>query len=207
MDLIKDKSIERLLSIKDKAKEYFGVKEKLKRDKSNLSIAGNTFRAYRDYKIPPSKVFKNWIIQNKIIESFSSSSLTIKSYNDFLQHHNWLSIDLEKYWHTIQSKNLTISQKFKIIDLLIKTLSKLSFNKSLEINYKLCQYGHIPLDKFALLAVKENFSGIVISKNPSMGDIEDNNTYYFIQNQIRILTEKANVPNLYFDYYAWNRVH
>ena len=71
----------------------------------------------------------------------------------------------------------------------------------------LYNYANIPLDKKSLTAIGKLFYGIVVSNNPSMGLIQDVDTYNFLQSQIFQLTSSMNVPNLVFDYYAWDMNH
>ena len=55
--------------------------------------------------------------------------------------------------------------------------------------------------------MKEYFYGIIISPKPSMGDIDSIETYNFLQDQIWNFMKKVKLPNLYFDFYAWNHNH
>jgi len=74
-----------------------------------------------------------------------------------------------------------------------------------ELNRILVRFAHTPLDKYSLLEIRRDFYGIVISKNPSMGDIDSIETYEFLQRQIQSLMSDASLPALFFDYLAWNK--
>jgi len=204
MELFKKESYKNLLSVKTQAESFFldiiPINPK-------YGIDGKTFRAFRNFNSPPSETYRNWIIDNRIIESYLKKLDSLNSYHKFKQIHSELIHNLNRYWSSVQGRKLSISQKCKIIDLFIKFLARTKVHNCKNLNNNLCKYGHVPLDKFSLLAIRENFYGIIISKNPSMGDIEDMATYYFLQDQIRTLTEKIKIPNLYFDYYAWNKFH
>lgn len=204
MKLYKKSAIDELRSIAQEAKYYFNTTEKLDFKTTKWGIEGNTFRAYVKFKNKPSLIYREWAKKTvKDANKFSG----IKTYDDFLKVHKYLNGSLGKYWEQNQGKSLTLSQRNKIIDLFIKFLSTSEIEGFQNVNKILLEFGHIPLDKFSLLAVRDCFYGIVISSNPSMGDITETDTYGFIQNQIRELMLAAKLPNLFFDYYAWNKQH
>ena len=207
MKLHKRSAIRKLRSVRRKADEYFSAKEKLDIEKTNWGIAGNTFRSYANFNIQPSLVYRKWAKKTVSGTNFLKRLNDVKNRQDFLKAHKNIQKSLDRFWKQEQGKSLTIAQRNKIIDLFIKFLSKTETEGYPDLNKTLLQFGHIPLDKFSLLAVKDCFYGIVLSSNPSMGDIVEMPTYDFIQNQIRELMTEVKLPNLFFDFYAWNLQH
>ncbi len=203
VDLIKKDQLEILINNKEKAIHYFSNLENSLTN-SNFGIAGNTFRSFRSFEYPPSIVYKEWINKNNIFKIYLPLLNRINSYESFLEIHKSISNNLDMFWTEKQKKKLSVSQKYKIIDLLLKFLAKVKYQRFNNINKNIVKFAHIPLDKYSLIAIKKFFFGIVISSKPSMGDIKDEETYFFIQNQIRNLTKLVKIPNLYFDYYAWD---
>ena len=128
---------------------------------------------------------------------------TVQTYDEFLDCHTELAESLQRFWLERQGDRLGDAYLYKLIDLFIKALSKVETDFQ-NLNANLVQYGHIPLDQWSLIAVRNCFYGIVIADQPRMGLIDDYLTYMFIQPRIRELMNDAGLPNLYFDYYAWD---
>ena len=196
VNLSRPKSIAKLRRVRAKARKFYAERKSIA---NNWGIDGSTFRAFRGFSTSPSKLYKAWVDKHglrKINEL--TRPYTRKSFEDL---HCNLVRSLEQYWKRKSDRQLTIAQKFKVVDLFIKAISR-SNSMTQPVNEFLVQYGHIPLDKYSLNAVKELFYGIVVCNEPRMGNIEDKETYTFIQSQIYLLTSKSKVPNLYFDVYA-----
>jgi len=207
MKLYKKSAISKLHSITGKAKKYFKNKKSLDFETTNWGIEGNTFRAYVNFKERPSLIYREWAKKTVTETNFLKTLNTTQKYNDFRKVHKYLQKSLDQFWTHKQGKSLTLAQRNKIIDLFIKFLSTAEIEGFKSINNAALQFGHAPLDKFALLAVRDCFYGIVLSVNPSMGDVTETETYEFIQDQIKELMGAARLPNLFFDYYAWNLQH
>lgn len=179
-----------------KAEMYFNNTK----SESSFGIHGSTFRSYRGFKIAPSKIYSEWVVSirnDSIIRNLQS----VNSRKKFLNFHRELQGSLDAFWYKRQKKRLTIAQRNKIIDLFLKYLGRTQQCKNI------ITYGNVPLDKFSLLLVSDMFYGVVVSKKPSMGDIRDIETYDFLQDLIWKLTSREKIPNLYFDYFAWNSKH
>ena len=167
----------------------------------DYGITGSTFRAYQKCDQSPSSIFRSWADTSgfKLVVAAS-----VKSRTDFLQLHQKLASSFDLQWQGSGNRSLSIAEKYKVTDLFVKALAFKSEHPCESSRQALYQYANIPLDKFSLLAVKKFFYGIVISGNPSMGDIRDYETYDFLQTQIYSLTQMAKIPNLVFDHYAWD---
>ena len=203
MKLIRRGAVKLVKSARREARIYYAEREDISK---SYGVAGSTFRSYKGFKIGPSVVFKEWVEETGLSSRTLRDIEKLESYEEYKKLHMRLFKSLNTYWKKRQRRSLTVAQSFKLLDLFFKAVSRREDQNPI-INKNLVKYGHIPLDKYSLLAVKDCFSGIVISNNPSMGDIKDIKTYEFIQEQIRDLMNTCNLPNLYFDYLAWNLEH
>ena len=165
---------------------------------TGLGLGGSTFRSFTGF-CEPSKTYKNWYY--KELSKFDDKILNCRSRRGFVEIHKKLRRSLDSHWRKEQRSPLSFFQRNKIIDLCLKYQCCTYDIKSI------LKYGNIPIDKFSLIFIRELFYGIVLSKNPSMGDIDCEETYEFLQETIYELTSKAKVPNLYFDLIAWNLTH
>lgn len=185
-----------ILKSKKSAKGYFSEKPESDEIKS-FGISGSTFRAYRNFDPPPSQLYRSWSAEE--MERLNKFTISDPSREGFLKLHREMSDRLNS---SKKSKALTPAQHFKLIDLFVKFSSRYCENQNLK-NF-LVSYGNIPLDKFSLQLVGELFYGVVISQNPSMGHISNENTYHLLQKRIYSFTSEIGIPNLYFDHFAWN---
>jgi len=170
---------------------------------TNYGIDGSTFRAYRGFGSSPSDLYQKWVKEDGFRQLKGQQ---ISSREALLLLRDKLDASLIEHWGR-SANDLKLFQRNKLIDLFLKAITFSTGHECIEQRLGLFQFANVPLDKWSLLAVKKLFYGIVISRNPSMGDIEDKETYDFLQDQIFQLTLRANVPNLVFDYYAWNSFH
>jgi hypothetical protein len=168
---------------------------------TNLGIGGTTFRAFTNFGQPPSEIYRDWV-HAKGYQLVEKNPLA--SRKDFLSLHGQLVKSFKNYCKRFGCRELSISETNKVVDLFTKVLAFRTDHPCEQQRKGLYKYANIPLDKFSLIAIRELFYGIVLSKNPSMGDIKHTETYDFLQSQIFQLTSSLDVPNLVFDFYAWN---
>lgn len=192
--------IELKKTIKETESNYKNPKEMPK----DLGIAGNTFRAYKNFGKSPSKIYKDWV-KNEAYQLVEQK--TLESRDDFILLHDELVRSFENYCKKFGCRNPSFSEKNKVVDLLTKALA---FNQNHPCEKQregLYNYANIPLDKYSLTAIQKLFYGIIVCNNPSMGHVRDLDTYNFLQSQIFQLTSSMGAPNIVFDYYAWNKNH
>ena len=185
------------------AKQTFSNLEPLRNGKS-FGVAANTIRAYRGFDAPLA-TYRYWANEFCNEELLVRLAL-IKSREAVVEFHTETVAKLNSFWNARQGHSLQYYQTNKLVDLLVKHIAKSFDARDAGVRDNLLQFGNVPLDKFSLLAVKELFYGIVISPSPSMGDVNDQETYEFLQCQIYGLTSAAGVPNLYFDH-SWDAEH
>lgn len=167
----------------------------------DLGIGGNTFRAFRNFGKPPSEIYRDWV-HAEGYQLVTKKALT--SRNDFFLLHDQLVKSFQNYCKEFGCRDPLVSEANKIVDLFTKALAFRKGHPCEPQKEGLYKYANIPVDKFSLKAIKNLFYGIVISKDPSMGDVQCIDTYDFLQSQIFELTSSLRMPNLVFDFYAWN---
>jgi hypothetical protein len=165
-------------------------------------IGGNTFRAFQRAGLQPSKLFQTWVAD-------SATAILKEKQRDacrqgFLDLHAKLSDSWRSYWNEHAKREIKTSEKYKVVDLYIKALAKHTDHDFENLRPFFYQFGNVPLDRFSLLLIREEFLGVILSKNPSMGDVADDETYHYLQDELFRHTSSAKVPNLAFDIYAWD---
>ena len=171
----------------------------------DMGITGSTFRAYRNcHGRRPSEVYKEWAKSSGMAIVSGGS---IESRKQFTDLHSSLASSFSDSWKNAGNRSLLVSEKFKVVDLFVKALAFRSQHNCEEQRNGLFRFANIPLDKFSLLALTDLFVGVVISKAPSMGDIRDIETYEYLQDFIYDATRSLGLPNLVFDFYAWDAFH
>jgi hypothetical protein len=171
---------------------------------SKYGIAGNTFRAYRNYKTPPSKVYREWAKEVTSQLLIDRKIPNLSNQNKFDKWHLELFDSINQRWNTRQNKTLSFAHTFKLLDLYLKWLSS---NKECpkELSESILKFGYCALDSQILLKLNECLNGALPLKNPSMGDIINSNTYEYCQKLIKDFCEKYGGTRLLFDYYAWEK--
>lgn len=170
----------------------------------DFGITGNTLRTYRNTETSPSKVIRGWALEhglsmiNDNIPSNQVEAITL---------HRKLCESLDECWARAASRDLTVAEKYKAVDLFTKAVAFHGNHLCQHARAGLYWFANIPLDKFSLGAMRSLFYGIVIADPARMGLIKDTETYWFLQEQVFALTSQAKVPNLVFDHYAWNSAH
>lgn len=176
-------------------------KEPFDEKTSTYGVSGNTFRAFTGYKLPPSKVYREWASkQTRLI--FSNPSIYFNSQLEFDEWHNNKFESLKNYWLERQGKELSFAHTYKAIDLFVKWLCSNS-NCSEKLSNSFLQYGYCALDSQILHKLNLCLSGALPIRKPTMGDITNKYTYDFCQSLIKDFTEYYGGTRLLFDYYAW----
>jgi hypothetical protein len=173
------------------------------------SVSSSTFRAFRTYKErTPSDVFRGWAARELIGGRF----LELLAINSADQYRIWaveLAKGLSKEWHRHLRYKLEIPRSLKLVNLLAKGLCVVTplWPDAFE---EVVWHVEVPLDKYSLrpLACVPPLASLGIRWNKaSMGSVEDLAAYGRIQESIRALCRKANVPPLAYDFLAWDVPH
>lgn len=167
-------------------------------------IAGNTFRAYRDYAKSPSVVYRQWakIQTNKIIKFQPTKQISTSA--KFRNWHKNLCDSLNTHWKKKQRKKLSFAHFYKMIDLYIKWLSQFDYPDKNFVK-KLNKYASCALDRQTLEKINLCYGKCFPINQPRMGDIFNQNTYNFCQRIINDFCMKASGTKLEFDFWAWKK--
>lgn len=169
---------------------------------SDFGIAGNTFRALIGYSNPPSLAYRSWakITTESLINEQGSTPSS--SQEEFDIWHNQLFNSLADHWNRIQNKPLSFAHTFKLVDLYCRWL--FTYNECPQILAKsILDYGYCALDSQILRRLNDALSGALPIRKPTMGDIQNANTYSFCQDLIKDFSEHYGVNRILFDFYAW----
>lgn len=182
-------------------RSQIGRKPFAQRD-GTYGAAGETLRAYRNWRIPPGQVFRGWAAG--ICERLEGHALhrSLQSRAEFLQWHAFLAADLQAYWRSRQKGELRFAYQYKLVDLFIKWLSGHDFGDPL-ITQGFVEYANCALDRQVLTKLNECLSGALPMPAPSMGQIENRHTYEFCQDLVAEFSASCGATPLLFDYYAW----
>lgn len=180
----------------------------LKRSKSfgncviTFGVSGNTFRAFVDFKEPPSIIYRNWA-QPKFDELTTGfQELKMEDQEAFDAWHKNLHNSLYTHWYTEQGRNMSLAHSYKLLDLFLKWVY---LQKSCPENLanSIEKFGHCALDSQVLEELNICFSQALPINKPTMGDIIHQNTYDFCQSLIEYFAHENGGTKLFFDFYAW----
>lgn len=168
---------------------------------STFGVAGNTFRAYRGFRIRPSIVFKGWA-RSVTRDIISSKKIALADQRSFDIWHEELYNGLGELWYKQQGKSLSLAHTYKLIDLYLKWML---LNESCPsfLADAIYKYGYCALDSQILIRMNECMSKALPIKNPTMGSIINQNTYDFCQGIIKDFTQMYRGTRILFDLYAW----
>lgn len=170
----------------------------------DFGVAGNTFRAYRDWPHPPSRVYREWA--NDVCAALNASLLgeQVATPEGFRGWHASLAKSLQVHWTNQQGNALSFAHQHKLIDLFIKWLSGYDFGCT-QLTKALVSHGNCALDRQTLAKLNECLSFALPIANPSMGDIHSGKTYEFCQDLIGSFAHHYGGTRLLFDYFAWRK--
>jgi hypothetical protein len=175
------------------------------------SVGANTFRAFRHLPKKPSVVFRGWGLSALEARGFLDRLRGVRSRKAYDQ---WLTdfvSDFGKEWKREMGRAIPFGPSIKLPNLLVKAVleSRLLPDSARE---RTVWFLHVPLDSYTIQAVM-NCSGVSgerirrIPKSATMGFVDGQAIYDYLQNLIRSLADEADVPPIALDYLAWNASH
>lgn len=168
----------------------------------DFGVGGNTFRAYRNWPLPPSSIYREWA--ESIYNNIDANRLADQVYTaeGFREWHISLAESLQAHWKVKQGEALSFAHQYKLIDLFIKWLSGYNFGIP-QLTNAFMLHGNCALDSQTLSKLNECLSFALPLTRPSMGDIHSWRTYDFCQTLIGRFTDHYGGTRLLFDYFAW----
>ena len=171
-----------------------------------VSVSGNTFRAFRKLPQKPSVVFRGWAL----VEFQGPKAIdTLTNISSQPQYDEWareFSDRLSRTWKKEMGTAMPYGPSRKLPNLILKCFLFWSgLNQSQRD--KLINYLHVPLDSFTLVGIRNCINDPKIPRTATMNFIDSETKYNPIQQAIRDVTRKAEVPAIYFDMLAWDMGH
>lgn len=172
---------------------------------STYGVEGNTFRAYTNFPIPPSGVYRDWAERTCSDLDFQLLPRQLGSAAGFCSWHNGLADSLQDHWkRSGQGRLLSFAHQHKLIDLFIKWLSRHDFGAP-ALSQCFISSANCALDSQTLSMLNDCLSGALPLSKPSMGNIHSVQTYRFCQSLITEFAEHFGGSRLLFDYFSYRR--
>jgi hypothetical protein len=178
------------------------------------SVGTNTFRAFHHMPLPPSDVYREWAIKKLNHKQVIKGITTITSEQQYDAWIKNLSRNFLRYWEGKMGSGNTMAYgpSRKLPNLLMKAFV-LWEGIDDTTRRTLIEYLHVPLDSFSLVGIRHcakeypDKIGRSIPCSATMSFVTDDQTYNSIQQTIREIARRADVPPVYFDVLAWNKAH
>lgn len=167
----------------------------------NFDISSSTYRVFKNFKIAPSLIFKNWAFNLIKNNDFLFDILNIDSENKFNIFHEKYTKNLAIHWKEKTDSELHLAYNYKMFDLFLKSLINHDLNNN-KINEILILYCNVPLDSVTFKTLDLITNSKFKLKNKTTGYIKNKETYYKIQFLIKNICDKVNLPKIYFEYYS-----
>lgn len=168
------------------------------------SVAGNTFRAFRNLPIQPSVAFRTWAT-NYIEITFNSLS-TISDGPSYAQYVHDATNSLCSEWQRVTDSDMGYGRGAKLFNLVLKKFACLS-SLSEDQRLTLIDLQHVPLDSYTIIGLRAIAPRLSIRKSATMRFVKTPAQYAEFQAIIREIANKAGVPPIYYDVLAWDMGH
>ncbi len=173
---------------------------------ATYGVGANTFRAYRDWQVQPSLVYRKWA--SSICDSLVPNELevAIREPEGFVRWHTALGDSLQAHWKSRQGneKQLSFAHTYKFVDLFVKWLSSHDLGHPPLVD-ALVKHANCALDSQTLQKINECLSFALPISRPSMGDVHSRVTYEYCQGLIGEFASDHGGTRLMFDYFAWHQ--
>lgn len=167
-------------------------------------VSGNTFRAFRNLPVQPSKTFRNWA-RGYIQDTFSELSQISSdvAYSDYVHQ---ATVSLCDIWEEQTKSEMGYGRGAKLFNLVLKKFACLD-DLTKEQRNTLIALQHVPLDSYTILGLRLIYPDLAIPRNATMKFISTPEQYKQFQEKIIDIANKADVPAIYYDILAWDMGH
>ena len=180
------------------------------------AVEANTIRGFNQKKLglkeSPMNIYRDWASDFVMWLGYSDFR-EVTDQDSFEAFFRKARLSCEKAYQKAGAKELlTYGQTSKLVDLLLKRLVRFPEIPDAE-RIQLSQYLHVPLEKYALLAVRElevidrKGEKVSLPKSATMAHITKEEVYYGIQDLFRDIAKEAEVPPIFIDYMLWDMMH
>ena len=198
--------IKRLKARKESLEKYFYERRLPLHAIAKHSIGSNTYRAFRNLKVKPSTIFRQWVSSEFDNQKKLDCLLSISSQEEYDEWTDSLSERFRQTWTKQTGEILPYGPARKLPDLFMK-----GFMYWEELTERqrttLLKLLHVPLDSFTLVGIRNCLTDPEIPPTATMKYVVGRTMYYQIQGAIRSVAKKAHVPPIFFDVLAWNDPH
>jgi len=198
--------VKRLKARKESLAEYFYERRLPLHAIAKHSIGSNTYRAFRNLKVKPSTIFRQWVTSEFENQKRLDRLLNISSQEEYDEWTDSLSERLRQAWKNRTGEILPYGPARKLPDLFMKGF--MDWEGLAERQRRtLLEYLHVPLDSFTLVGIRNCLTDPEIPPTATMKFVVGRTMYYQIQATIRSVAKKARVPPIFFDVLVWNDPH
>jgi hypothetical protein len=175
--------------------------------RASNGVGSNTYRAYgrfidnQDDKVSPSSIFNLWV-------DIDWERISRSSPRNFADLHAQALKSLVTRWKRESSAVLPVyPYATKLIDLFFKHIAWHHVNLPVISHDQLLNYLYQPLDKYSLQTLRLfniQVDGRNIPSAATMGFVDNEERYQYLQGAIAEICGAAGVPRFAFDHFAWN---
>ena len=170
------------------------------------AVSGNTWRGFQLMPHRPSVIGKQWIMRYFLSPNRQEAIRELTTQGDFDNWHESCFRSFARHWRQTMDKELPIGRGYKVVNLVMKAYVR-GDNLANAERQRLITYLHVPLDRYALVGIRQFLPRFRIRGSSTMSFVQDATTYQDLQAEIRRITEPAGYPPIYYDWLAWNQRH
>jgi hypothetical protein len=167
------------------------------------SVGGNTFRAFRNMPKRPSEVFRNWALKTLTDKHTTKPLFSVRSQAAYEKWHQDFCSSFREEWQDQMKDRLPYGPSRKLPDLLLKAFVRYS-GLSDDQRSRMTALLHVSLDSLSLVGIRNCINDPEMPANATMAFVAGQTMYSQIQEAIRAITKKAEVPAVYYDVLVWD---
>jgi hypothetical protein len=178
-----------------------------------ITVGANTFRAFHNMPRKPSEVFREWASKALFGRpGYFDKLLLIENRADYDIWLHSLAADFRRYWNRLMGCKIPFGPSLKLPNLLMKDVCGVTEIPKPAYD-RLVWFLHVPLDSYSIQAIRNCIDIRLrertghIPSSAGMGFVKTLEVYDGLQEAIRLLAEKANVPPIALDIVAWDEAH
>lgn len=195
--------IERLSREKARIAKYFERPGMSLEKLVTVSVGGNTFRAFQNMPKRPSEVFRNWALRELTGKHTTGALFSVRSQIAYDKWHQDFCSSFRDEWQGQMKDRLPFGPSRKLPDLLLKALVRWSGMND-DQRSRVTTFLHASLDSLSLVGMRNCIEDPEIPADATMKFVAGPTMYGQIQEAIRAITKKAEVPAVYYDVRAWD---
>jgi hypothetical protein len=185
---------------------WFGPQPTPLQELLRTAVHYNTWRSFQLMPAKPSVIGRAWIMAQFLSPDRQRVIRDLQSQEDYDAWHARRCRSLARHWQQSMQREIPVGPGCKIVDLVMKAFVRWAALSTSERD-RLIGLLHVPLDRYALVGIRQCLPQFRIRASATMGSIQDWQAYRALQTEIRRITEQAQMPPIYYDWLAWNERH